>query len=46
VEAGLLSSDGATVRLTPQGQLLSNEVFQEFLGLVADEDAMGARMRA
>jgi oxygen-independent coproporphyrinogen III oxidase len=45
-EDGLLRSDGKTVRLTPQGQLLSNDVFQEFLGLVADEDAIGARMRA
>ena len=33
VEAGLLVSDGATVRLTPRGQLLSNDVFQEFLAL-------------
>jgi oxygen-independent coproporphyrinogen-3 oxidase len=33
--AGLLASDGRTVRLTPQGQLLANEVFQEFLGLQA-----------
>jgi oxygen-independent coproporphyrinogen-3 oxidase len=32
VEAGLLTSDGKTIRLTPQGQLLSNDVFQEFLG--------------
>ncbi len=32
VEAGLLTSDGQTVRLTAQGQLLSNDVFQEFLG--------------
>jgi oxygen-independent coproporphyrinogen-3 oxidase len=31
-EDGLLISDGKTVRLTPQGQLLSNDVFQEFLG--------------
>ncbi len=29
----LLVSDGCVVRLTPQGQLLSNDVFQEFLGL-------------
>jgi oxygen-independent coproporphyrinogen-3 oxidase len=36
-EAGLLTSDGKTVRLTAQGQLLSNDVFQEFLGLGADE---------
>jgi oxygen-independent coproporphyrinogen-3 oxidase len=35
VEAGLLVSDGKTVRLTAQGRLLSNEVFQEFLGLEA-----------
>jgi len=32
-ENGLLSSDGKTVRLTAQGRLLSNNVFQEFLGL-------------
>ncbi len=37
VEAGLLASDGKTVRLTARGQLLSNEVFQEFLGLDAEE---------
>jgi oxygen-independent coproporphyrinogen-3 oxidase len=35
VENGLLTSDGKTVRLTAQGQLLSNDVFQEFLGLAA-----------
>jgi len=33
VDAGLLISDGQTVRLTQRGRLLSNEVFQEFLGL-------------
>jgi coproporphyrinogen III oxidase-like Fe-S oxidoreductase len=33
VEAGLLVSDGQTVRLTPHGQLFSNDVFQEFLDL-------------
>jgi oxygen-independent coproporphyrinogen-3 oxidase len=32
-EAGLLVIDGQTVRLTPRGQLLSNDVFQEFLDL-------------
>jgi|CZKF01.1.fsa_nt_gi oxygen-independent coproporphyrinogen-3 oxidase len=32
-EDGLLTSDGKTVRLTAQGRLLSNDVFQEFLGL-------------
>ena len=37
-ESGLLTSDGKTVRLTPQGRLLSNDVFQEFLGL--DQDAL------
>jgi oxygen-independent coproporphyrinogen III oxidase len=36
VENGLLTSDGKTVRLTVQGQLLSNDVFQEFLGLKAE----------
>jgi len=30
---GLLSLDGTRVRLTRQGRLLSNDVFQEFLGL-------------
>ena len=33
VQAELVVSDGKTVRLTPQGQLLSNNVFQEFLEL-------------
>jgi len=28
---GLLVADGARVRLTARGRLLSNEVFQEFL---------------
>ena len=31
--AGLLAFDGQTARLTPRGQLLSNDVFQEFLDL-------------
>jgi oxygen-independent coproporphyrinogen-3 oxidase len=31
VEEGLLTSDGKTVRLTDQGRLLSNDVFQMFL---------------
>ncbi len=30
--AGLLESDGRALRLTPRGRLLSNEVFQRFLG--------------
>jgi oxygen-independent coproporphyrinogen-3 oxidase len=37
-EDGLIVSDGQTVRLTPRGQLLSNEVFQEFLGNATNED--------
>lgn len=36
VQDGLLTSDGATVCLTPRGRLMSNEVFQEFLA-TADE---------
>jgi len=36
-EAGLVTSDGNTVRLTAQGQLLSNDVFQEFLALAPPE---------
>jgi oxygen-independent coproporphyrinogen-3 oxidase len=38
VEAGLVIFDGETVRLTPRGQLLSNDVFQEFLDLAPEED--------
>ena len=41
VEAGLLVSGGKTVRLTPRGQLFSNDVFQEFLGL--EQDASEAK---
>jgi len=37
VEDGLLTSDGETVRLTARGRLLSNDVFQEFLGPEAEE---------
>ena len=36
-EDGLVHSDGETVRLTARGQLVSNDVFQEFLGLAAGE---------
>jgi len=32
-DAGLVTFDGKTVRLTAQGRLLSNDVFQEFLDL-------------
>jgi coproporphyrinogen III oxidase-like Fe-S oxidoreductase len=35
VEAGLLFSDGGRVWLSARGRLLSNDVFQEFLGLEA-----------
>jgi oxygen-independent coproporphyrinogen-3 oxidase len=35
VEDGLLVFDSRTVRLTPRGRLLSNDVFQEFLELGA-----------
>ena len=34
-EDGLVESDGRTVRLTERGRMLSNDVFQEFLGPVA-----------
>ena len=42
---GLLDTDGGRVRLTAQGRLLSNDVFQEFLGLDGgeSEDAEGLR---
>ena len=33
VDDGLVTFDGSKVKLTPRGQLLSNVVFQEFLGL-------------
>jgi len=36
---GLVSSDGARVCLSPRGRLMSNDVFQEFLG-VADPVAV------
>ena len=35
---GLLSFADGLVRLTPKGRLLSNEVFQEFLGLVPEQE--------
>lgn len=37
---GLLMLDGETVRLTPRGRLISNDVFQEFLA-VNDATALG-----
>jgi len=36
-EDGLVTSDGKTVRLTARGRMISNDVFQEFLGLDAEE---------
>jgi oxygen-independent coproporphyrinogen-3 oxidase len=42
VADALLASDGERVCLTPRGRLMSNDVFQEFLG-VADTVASGAR---
>ena len=36
-ETGLLSFDGARVRLTPRGRIISNDIFQEFLGLEAED---------
>jgi hypothetical protein len=36
-EDGLVRSDGAAVWLTARGRLVSNDVFQEFLGLGAGE---------
>jgi oxygen-independent coproporphyrinogen III oxidase len=38
-DSGLLISDGKTVRLTSRGRLLSNEVFQEFLGAAGESEA-------
>jgi oxygen-independent coproporphyrinogen-3 oxidase len=40
VDDGLLTSDGKRVRLTTRGRLLSNDVFQEFLGLGSEQKAM------
>ena len=36
VDDGLLTFDSGRVRLTPRGQLVSNDVFQEFLDLAAE----------
>jgi oxygen-independent coproporphyrinogen-3 oxidase len=37
VDSGLLIWEGETIRLTPQGRLISNEVFQEFLGVSSQD---------
>ncbi len=39
VARGLVEANSRTVRLTPQGRLLSNEAFQEFLGAADEEPA-------
>jgi len=41
-EEGLVSSDDRTVRLTAQGRLLSNDVFQQFLEAVTEENILAA----
>jgi oxygen-independent coproporphyrinogen-3 oxidase len=41
VDDGLLIREGGNVRLTERGRLLSNEVFQEFLGLDAGAAEFG-----
>jgi oxygen-independent coproporphyrinogen-3 oxidase len=38
---GLLASDGKAVRLTQRGRMISNDVFQEFLGIEAGEVEQG-----
>lgn len=43
VEDGFLSFDGKTVRLTARGRMMSNDVFQEFLGIDAEEGALSRR---
>jgi oxygen-independent coproporphyrinogen-3 oxidase len=44
-KAGLVVFDGQRVRLTARGRLLSNEVFQEFLGLKAEDGETGQETR-
>ena len=45
-EEGLLVSEGGVVRLTACGQLLSNDVFQEFLGLANVAELIPQQMRS
>ena len=40
VDDGLLARDGDSIRLTPRGRLLSNDVFQEFLAPASREGAV------
>jgi coproporphyrinogen III oxidase-like Fe-S oxidoreductase len=44
-EAGLVVFDGQRVQLTAKGRLLSNEVFQEFLELKAEDGETGQEIR-
>ena len=46
VEDGLLTWDGETARLTAGGRLISNNVFQEFLGSGLEEGGADERIRA
>ena len=46
VEDGLLTWDGETARLTARGRLISNNVFQEFLGSGLEEGGADERIRA
>jgi oxygen-independent coproporphyrinogen-3 oxidase len=41
VEDNLLAFDGKCVRLTPRGRMISNEVFQEFIGLRIEAAEVG-----
>jgi oxygen-independent coproporphyrinogen-3 oxidase len=41
-ERGLLAFDGETVRLTPHGRMLSNDVFQEFLEIANPHASLAA----
>ena len=44
VQTGLLTHTNGKVQLTAQGQLLSNDVFQEFLGLEPQRELVGAKV--
>jgi coproporphyrinogen III oxidase-like Fe-S oxidoreductase len=44
VEAGLLSREGERLRLTARGRLLSNEVFERFIGVAESETQAHAQM--
>jgi coproporphyrinogen III oxidase-like Fe-S oxidoreductase len=36
IRNGLLQRSGKNIRLTPQGRVLSNEVFQKFIAISSD----------